>query len=132
MGFTLRSLLLAEGIRGITTRMNPPTVLPAGSPTAERWAGPARPRFLGFDPSESSWQLDRGLIRQLLDAPLGLSLPGLDIGDLARAFARTPLSRFAGPAIARRVGRRLRVSVSLRPASPDMGAETPCPEKQPS
>jgi len=35
-----------------------------------------KPQFLGFDPSESSWQSDVCLIRRLLVAPLGLTLPG--------------------------------------------------------
>jgi hypothetical protein len=35
-----------------------------------------KPRFLGFDPSESSWQSDVCLIRRPLVAPLGLTLPG--------------------------------------------------------
>jgi len=36
----LRSFLLAEGIRRVSAGMNPPTVLPVGSPALLRWAGP--------------------------------------------------------------------------------------------
>ena len=70
-------------------------------PSPKRWAGPDRPRFLGICPFESPWRPGGGLIRQPLDAPLGLSLSGLVIGDLGRAFARTPLTRFTGLKIAR-------------------------------
>jgi hypothetical protein len=55
--------------------------LPSGWPTCRstcryshhtrRWAGPNRPQLLGFDPFESPWRLDRGLICRPLDAPLG-------------------------------------------------------------
>jgi len=57
MGFTLRSFLLAEGVRSVTTRTNPRTVSPIGAPAAEAMGRPNRPRFLGFCPSESPWRL---------------------------------------------------------------------------
>jgi hypothetical protein len=50
----LRSMPLWKGIRGVTTRMHPPTVSPIGTPTAEAVGRPNGPRFLGFDPSQSS------------------------------------------------------------------------------
>jgi hypothetical protein len=56
MGFALRSFLLAEGIRSVTTRKNPLTVSPIGAPAAEAVGRPNRPRFLGFCPSESPWR----------------------------------------------------------------------------
>jgi len=62
MGFTLRSFLLPKGIRGITPRMNPPTVSPIGAPVGKRWAGPNRLRFLGFYPFESPWRPGKGLV----------------------------------------------------------------------
>jgi hypothetical protein len=39
------------------------------------WAdgGPAKPRFLGFDPFESPWRPDARLTRRPLDAPLGFA-----------------------------------------------------------
>jgi hypothetical protein len=37
----------------VTDRMHPPTVPPSGGPPAEAASRPRRPRFLGFDPSES-------------------------------------------------------------------------------
>jgi hypothetical protein len=43
-----------------------------------------KPRFLGFDPSESSWRSDVCLIRRSLVAPLGLTLPGLFAKALTR------------------------------------------------
>jgi hypothetical protein len=48
MGFTLRRFLLPEGIRSVTTRMNPHTVLPIVVPAAEAVGRPNRFRFLGF------------------------------------------------------------------------------------
>jgi hypothetical protein len=54
LGFALRSISLTTGIRGVTTRMHPPTVPPVGAPAAEAVGRPNGPRFLGFDPSQSS------------------------------------------------------------------------------
>jgi len=102
----------------ITGRIDPLTVSPASAPIAEAMSRLGRPRFLGLDPFESPWRSSGGLIRRPLDAPLGLSLPGLAIGGLARAFAQTPLTRFPDVTITHPARRRLRVSLSLRPASP--------------
>jgi hypothetical protein len=95
MGFTLRSLLLSKGIRGVTTRMHPHTVWPDGVPAAKAMGRPNRLRFLGFDPPESPWHPGRCLIRWTPDAPLGFALPGYATEDLTRDFARVPLTRFA-------------------------------------
>jgi hypothetical protein len=95
MGFTLRSIALSKGIRGVTTRMHPLTVPPIGAPAAETVGRPNGPRFLGFDPSESPWRPDKGLVRRPLDAPLGFALPGSSRESLAQAFTRAPLTRFA-------------------------------------
>ncbi len=56
LGFTLRSFLLAKGIRRVSAGMNPPTVSPVGDPAAEAMGRPNGPRFLGFHPSESPWR----------------------------------------------------------------------------
>ena len=117
---------------GIANRIDPPTVSPTRAPTAEAVSRLDEPRFLGLDPFESPWRPGRGLICQPLDAPLGLCLPGPATGNLVRTFAQTPLTRFAGPTIARRTHRRPRVSINFRPASPIHDAETPCQERQPS
>jgi hypothetical protein len=84
-----------KGIRGVTTRMHPPTVSPIGVPAAEAVGRPNGPRFLGFHPSESPWRPDKGLVRRSLDAPLGFALPGYSRENLAQAFTRAPLTRFA-------------------------------------
>jgi hypothetical protein len=117
MGFTLRSFLLAEGIRAVTTRKDPPTVSPSGIPAAIAPGRPDRPRFLGFCPSESPWRSNKGLTRRPLDAPLGFALLGYSGKGLDRGFTRSPLSRFSSPAINRRVRRRPRVSIDLCSAS---------------
>jgi hypothetical protein len=55
----------------VIARMYPPTVLPVGAPAAVALGRPNRPRFLGFNPSESpSWPVE-GLVRRPPDAPLG-------------------------------------------------------------
>jgi hypothetical protein len=95
MGFTLRSMSLLEGIRGVTTRMHPPTVSPIGAPAAEAVGRPNGPRFLGFDPPRSPWRPDEGLVRRPLDAPWAFALPGFARENLAQAFTRAPLTRFA-------------------------------------
>jgi hypothetical protein len=74
---------------------------------------PERPRFLGFDPSESPWRPCGGLIRRSLDPPLGSTLPGFARKGLGRSFPRPPLARFAGSAASRRTHRRPRVSIGL-------------------
>jgi hypothetical protein len=67
----------------ITTQVNPPTVSPAGTPIAEALGRPEWAAVPGFEPFASPWQPGRGLVCQLLDAPLVLSLPGLVIESLA-------------------------------------------------
>jgi hypothetical protein len=116
----------------ITGRIDPPTVSPASAPIAEAMSRLGRPRFLGLDPFESPWRSSGGLIRRPLDAPLGLSLPGLAIEGLARTFTRAPLARFADLTITRHTRRRLRVSINLQPASPANDAEAPRPKRRPS
>jgi hypothetical protein len=71
LGFTLRSLPLSEGIRRISAWMIPRTVPPVGAPAAEAKGRPSRPRFLGFNPSESPWRPDKGLACRSLVTPLG-------------------------------------------------------------
>jgi hypothetical protein len=115
LGFTLRSIALSSGIRGVTIRMHPPTVSPVSAPDARK-RGPAqnRLRFLGFDPPESPWRSGKGLVRRPLDAPLGFALPGSSRESLAQAFTRAPLTRFTPPAVARLQHRRPRVSIGSR------------------
>jgi hypothetical protein len=95
MGFTLRSFLLPEGIRAVTTRMRPLTVSPDGAPAAVAEGRPNRRRFLGFNPSGSPWWSDGGLARRPLAAPLGFALLGYPAVSLVQDFARTPLSHFS-------------------------------------
>ena len=95
MGLTLRSFLLPEGIRGIAPGR---THLPFHLTVLPPIVSPGRPdrhRFLGFNPSESAWQPDEGLVRRLLATPLGFSLLGFSGKSLGQDFARSPLTRFA-------------------------------------
>ena len=86
MGFTLRSVPLSKGTRGVTTRMTPHTVSPVGAPAAVAVGRPNKPRFLGFNPPESPSQPDEGLVRRPPDAPLGFRP--------SRVLLREPCSRF--------------------------------------
>jgi hypothetical protein len=96
LGFTLRSIPLSEGIRRLSTRMNPLTVSPTVIPIARRRkAGPV---------GRGSWALTlprvpRGrrvisvVVRRVL--PWVFPLQGVDDDGLGRTFARPPLTRFA-------------------------------------
>jgi hypothetical protein len=96
LGFTLRSFLLPEGIQVITPgRTHLPFHL-AVFPPMESPGRPDRYRFLGFDPPESAWQPDEGLVRRLLATPLGFALLGFSGKSLDQDFARSPLTRLAG------------------------------------
>jgi len=121
MGFTLRSFHLSRSTRR-DYRRNGPTCRFARSvfPSPKRQAGLNGPRFLGRHPLESSWRFGRGLVCRPLDAPLGLSLPGLLIRGLAQTFTWAPLTRFTDGTITRHARRRPRVSISLQPTSPAM------------
>jgi len=96
MGLTLRSFPLSKGIRGLS-----PTDGPACRSTCrysrrpKALGRPNRPRFPGFDPSESPWRSSGGLAHRPLDAPLGFALLGFASKSLVRASTRTPLTRFA-------------------------------------
>jgi hypothetical protein len=98
MGLTLRRFLLSQGIRNVSVPKDPLAVQPSGVPATEAPGRPDRPRFLGFDPSESSWRPDKGLACYPLDPPLGFALLGFSGESLGRVFAQPPLTRFAVPA----------------------------------
>jgi hypothetical protein len=129
MGFTLRSVPLSKGTQAITAQGNPPTVQPAGAPAAVAVGRPCRPRFLGFDPSESPLRASEGLVRLPLDAPLGFALLGSTIESLDQAFTRSPLTRFTEPVTSHRPGRRPRVSIGLRPAPSTCRTEARSPDE---
>jgi hypothetical protein len=123
MGFTLRSLLLLRGNRGVSTWLHPPTVLLTGIPCAEARGRLGKPRFLGFDPLRSPWRPSVCLARQPLDAPLGFSLLGpatkalarISPGLLSRAFPDGSRPAPAAPqSIARPSFRPLRRRSELR------------------
>jgi hypothetical protein len=104
-------------------QMNPHAVSPGGTADTEVPTRSARPRLLGFDPSESS------------SRPTGVwhaETPGTPLGFIpSRAFpqqpcrdpSRTPLTRFAEPAPQDRSHRRPRVSIGRRLASPALTSE---------
>ena len=118
MGFTLRSFLLAEGIRSVSGRKHPRTVSPVGYPAAEAMGRPNGPRFPGFDPSESPWRPIAELARRPLAAPLGFTPSRVYRRKPGPDFARTPPTRFAVVSLAAGARRRLGVSIGLRLAPP--------------
>jgi len=118
LGFTLRSFLLAEGIRPVSGRKNPRTVYPVGYPAAEAMGRPNEPRFPGFDPSESPWRPIAELARRPLVAPLGFAPSRVSRRKPGPGFARTPPTRFAVVSLAAGARRRLGVSIGLRLAPP--------------
>jgi hypothetical protein len=97
----------------VTARKRPRTVSPAVVPTAEATGRTGRPRFLGFDPSESPSRSNVCLARQPPDAPLGFALLGPASLDLVRDFARPPLTCFCELNDARPTHRHHRVSIGL-------------------
>jgi len=78
----------------VSGRVNPHAIPPAVATTTEAVGRPRGPRLLGFDPCESPWPVDTGLVRRPLDTPMGFALPGYSSESLGRDFAQPPLSRF--------------------------------------
>jgi len=77
--------------------------------------GPAqRAAVSGLSPFRKSLATDAGLVRRPLDAPLGFTLLGYSGGNLARAFTRTPPTRFAADALTDSDRRRPGVSIGFR------------------
>jgi len=88
-----------------------------GDPGAEG-AGPAQwTAVSGLLPFRESLAAAAGLVRRLLVAPLGFTLLGPAGGNLVRALARTPPTRFAGAGLTTGAHWRLGVSLGLRLAS---------------
>jgi hypothetical protein len=88
--------------------------LPSLFPSAEADRPAQRTAAPGFRPFRESLAAGAGLERLPLAAPLGFTLLG-PLGDgLARAFARTPPTRFASASLTADRRRRLGVSINRR------------------
>jgi hypothetical protein len=111
---TLRSFPLPKGIRRVSARKHPLTVLPAVSPAAEATGRPGRPRFLGFYPFESPSRSDRCLICRPPAAPLGFC-PSRVFEQGPRPGFR-PVSSHALRGSGEQARRRPRVSIGTCPA----------------
>jgi len=100
LGLTLRSFLLAEGIRPVS-RPEEPTYRFARLYTfasEDARAGLTSRGFWAFAQPASPWRPSVCLAHRPLDAPLGLTLPRFTGRSLDRDFARSPLTRFAARA----------------------------------
>jgi hypothetical protein len=86
MGFPLRSVPLLEGIRSVSGRKDPHTVLPPiyPTPTNRDGAGAGDRSFWASTLRRSPWRARVCLVRHPLDAPLGFRLLGL----CAKTFVR--------------------------------------------
>jgi hypothetical protein len=115
----------------VSARKDPHTVFPAVVTAATAAGRPGRPRFLGFDPCESPWRPDAGLMRRPLAAPLGFcpsrvlqagGLAGLSPGILSRALPTRPKARPPAPQSLDRLllglVRRTRQAAAIRRGSP--------------
>jgi hypothetical protein len=125
LGFTLRSVPLPKGIRGVSARKHPRAVFPAGTVAAEA-NDPSRPAAApGLRPFRESLA-----IRGVFSTPGRRMLPWVSPfqGMLARAliqnFFRSPLTRFSRLLPEGRAGRRPRVSIGPRWVSSVSGGES--------
>jgi len=95
-----------------------------------RSGGPAQQAAVpGLWPFRESLTTTELLTRQPLDAPLGFALLGFCYESRHRDFARSPLTRFAGPTASRRTHRRPRVSLGFRWHLPDCRTEARPPAR---
>jgi hypothetical protein len=113
LGFTLRRFPLPAGFRGVSAERNPRTVNLHVTPAPKCQTGQAD---LGFWVHTFRKCLATAgfLSRRSLAPPLGFAPSGPSGESLDQDFSRSPLTRFADPAITRRIHRRPRVSVSSR------------------
>jgi len=126
LGFTLRSFLLAEGIRRVSGAEGP-TCRFSRRLSRRRSGGPAqRAAASGVQPFRESLATGRGLARRPLAAPMGFALLGHPGVNLVEAFAPTPPTRFACLNLAAETRRRLGVSIG---SSPDPAAIASKPAK---
>jgi hypothetical protein len=97
LGFTLRRVLLREGIRCVSARMLLPAVFPSGIPAAEAPGRPDGSRLPGFDPSRSPLRPEKCVsstdrrslpwVSAFQGFPAGI-LTRISPGLLSRAFMR--------------------------------------------
>jgi hypothetical protein len=114
LGCTLRSFPHSGSIRTFPPELAHLPFHPALYPPPKRLSRPAEPRFLGLDPPERPWQPNPCLARRLLAAPLGFTLLGHTAEDLARDFARAPLTCLAmDPQAANHMHHRVSISLQL-------------------
>jgi hypothetical protein len=118
LGFTLRSVPLSKGLRGVSARTNPPAVSPDAIVVTGATTRRAKPRLLGFTPFESPSHAGPGLTCR----PAGCSLGFLPFQGLpTRTLTGIPpglLSRASSGCFRRNnPKRRPRVSIGSRFAS---------------
>jgi hypothetical protein len=122
LGFSLRRFPLPRGFNSVSAGKDPHTVNPQVTPAPKYRTGPAGLGFWGHT-SRKCLASDGCLSRRSPAPPLGFIPPGLSRESLDQDFSRSPLTRFADPAIARRIHRRPRVSIGSRLASTSLAPE---------
>jgi hypothetical protein len=122
LGFSLRRFPLPAGLHGVSAEKNPHTVSLRVTPTPRCQTGHTG---LGFWVHTSRKYLapDGFLSRRSLAPPLGFTPSGPSRESLDRGFSRSPLTRFADPAIAHQIHRRPRVSLGSRLAPTSLAPE---------
>jgi hypothetical protein len=122
LGFSLRRFPLPKGFRNVSAGKNPHTVSLNVTPAPECRTGRAG---LGFwvHTSRKCLAIDGLLSRRPPAPPLGFTPSGPSCESLDQDFSRPPLTRFADPAITRRIHRRPRVSIGSRLAPTELAPE---------
>jgi len=122
LGFSLRRFPLPEGFRDVSAGKNPRTVNLDVTPAPKCRTGRTG---LGFwvHTFRKCLAFDGFLSRRPPAPPLGFTPSGPSRESLDRSFSRPPLTRFADPAITRRIHRRPRVSIGSRLAPTELAPE---------
>jgi hypothetical protein len=122
LGFSLRRFPLPRGFSSVSAEKDPHTVDLQVTPAPKCRTGRAGLSFWGH----TSWKClatDGCLSRRSPAPPLGFTPPGPSRESLDQGFSRSPLTRFADPAIAHRIHRRPRVSIGSRLAPTSLAPE---------
>ena len=122
LGFSLRRFPLPRGFVSVSAGKDPHTVGLQVTPAPKCQTGRAGLSFW-VHTSRKCLATDGCLSRRSPAPPLGFTPPGPSRQSLDQDFSRSPLTRFADPAIAHRIHRRPRVSIGSRLAPTELAPE---------